>query len=121
MSRSSSTHVAGSTGQPMTPVEIETVSVGGVDHYALKFGGEIRTVLPSPLRYEDNGSMVTLTDGKYTICYLEEVVGYNNGVVIDEGIQFQLLVNDLCTSSYTNRECISIHHVTFFTHIALLI
>jgi hypothetical protein len=105
----------------MTPVEIETVSVGGVDHYALKFGGEIRTVLPSPLQYEDNGSMVTLTDGKYTICYLEEVVGYNNGVVIDEGIQFQLLVNDLCTSSYTNRECISIHHVTFFTHIALLI
>ena len=88
----------------MTPVEIETVNVGGVDHYALKFGGEIRTVLPAPLQYEENGVNITLADGSYTICYLEEVIGYNDGLVENEGIQFQLLVNDLCTSSYTNRE-----------------
>ena len=93
----------------MTPIEIQTVSVGGVDHYALKFGGEIRTVLPSPLQYEQiagdgSTSLVSLPDGSYTICYLEEVVGYNNGQVNNEGVQFKLLVDDLCTSSYTNRE-----------------
>jgi hypothetical protein len=104
MSRSANTHVAGSTGQPMTPLEIQTVDVSGVNHYAIKFGGQIRTVLPEPLVYTESGVNVTLADGKYTICFLDEFVGYNGGNVIDEGVQFQLLVGDLCTSSYTNRE-----------------
>jgi hypothetical protein len=108
MSRSSSTHVAGSTGQPMTPVEIKTVQVSGVNHYALKFGGQIRTVLPKPLVYKENGVNVTLADGMYTICHLDEVVGYNGGNVIDKDVQFQLLVGDLCTSSYTNREFLAL-------------
>lgn len=87
-------------------MEIQTVSVKGTDHYALKFNGEIRTVLPYPLRYRENdGSSVTLSDGKYTICLLDEIVGYNDGSTASvEGYQFQLLVGDLCTSSYTSRE-----------------
>jgi hypothetical protein len=111
MSRSSSTHVAGSTGQPMTPLEIQTVNVSGVNHYAIKFGGRIRTVLPKPLVYTENGVNVTLADGPYTICYLDEIVGYNGGNVIDTGVQFQLLVGDLCTSSYTNREFLALADV----------
>lgn len=105
LSRGSTGYRAGNTGLPFTPIEIETTSVGGVDHYAIKFGGEIRTILPSPLQYEENGAIATLADGSYTICHLEEVVGDKT----DEdsfmtSIQFQLLVGDLCTSSYTNRE-----------------
>lgn len=102
----------------MTPVEIETVNVSGVNHYALKFGGEVRTVLPEPLQYDDNGSLVTLADGSYTICYLDELVGYNNGNVIDEGVQFQLLVGDLCTSSYTNREFKHLDYVVPYCYIS---
>lgn len=111
MSRSSNTHVAGSTGQPMTPLEIQTVVVSGVNHYAIKFGGQIRTVLPAPLVYTESGVNVTLADGKYTICFLDEFVGYNGGNVVDAGVQFQLLVGDLCTSSYTNRECLTLTDV----------
>ena len=104
MSRSANTHLAGSTGMPLTPMKIETVSVDGVNHYAIKFGDQVRTVLPNPLQYEDNGSTVTLPDGSYTICNLDEFVGDNNGNVLEEGLQFKVLVGDLCTSSYTNRE-----------------
>ena len=108
MSRSANTQIAGSTGMPLTPMKIETVSVAGVNHYALKFGDQVRTVLPNPLQYEDNGSTVTLGDGSYTLCNLDEFVGDNNGTVLEEGLLFKVLVGDLCTSSYTNREFMNI-------------
>lgn len=45
---------------------------------------------------------MTLPDGKYTICSVEEVVGTRiGGVEYDH--QFQVLVGDVCESSYTNR------------------
>ncbi|KAL3805312.1 hypothetical protein HJC23_009019 [Cyclotella cryptica] len=103
LSRGNSGYWAGSTGLPFTPVEIETVVVSGENHYAVKFGGDIRTILPNPLKYEENGSIVTLKDGKYTLCHVEEVVGEKIGDVAYGSILFQLLVGDLCTSSYTNR------------------
>lgn len=78
--------------------------VSGETHYAVKFGGEIRTILPNPLKYEENGALVTMEDGKYTICHVEEVVGDKIGDVTYGSILFQLLVGDLCTSSYTNRK-----------------
>jgi len=88
----------------MTPLKIQTVDVGGVNHYAVKFGDQIRTVLPSPLKYNNsNNQEVTLADGSYTICYLEEVLGSTVGTETIPNVQLQLLVNGLCTSSYTNR------------------
>ena len=105
LSRGTSGYWGGNTGLPFTPVEIETISVGGVNHYAIKFGGEIRTILPSPLQYQENGAIVTLADGSYTICHVEEVVSdKTKEISFTTSIQFQLLVGDLCTSSYTNRE-----------------
>jgi hypothetical protein len=104
LSRGYSGYWGGSTGLPFTPVEVETITVGGADHYAIKFGGEIRTILPTPLQYNNGGGTVTLKDGNYTICHVEEVVGDKVGnYTYMDGVQFQLLVGDICTSSYTNR------------------
>lgn len=103
LSRGSSGDNAGNDGLPFTPVEIKTMNIGGTDHYALKFNGHIRTILSSPLQYEDNGLLVTLPDGAYTICHLDEVVG---DLIGNESFdyQFQLVVGELCTSSYTDRD-----------------
>jgi hypothetical protein len=88
----------------MTPLKIQTVSVGGANHYAVKFGDHIRTVLPDPLTYKGaNDADVTVPDGSYTICYVEEVLGSTTGDVTVENVQMQILVNDVCTSDYTNR------------------
>jgi hypothetical protein len=105
LSRGNSGYWAGNTGLPFTPVEIQTLTLGGVNYYSIGFGGEIRTILNNPLQYEERGSNVILTDGNYTICHVEEVVGNQIGnYTFVESVQFQLLVGDLCTSSYTNRE-----------------
>eukprot|EP00804_Cyclotella_cryptica_P004534 CCRYP_006892-RA/>CCRYP_006892-RA protein AED:0.17 eAED:0.17 QI:494/0.84/0.6/1/0.94/0.9/20/0/2106 len=103
LSRGNSGHWAGNSGLPFTPVEIKTIAIDGVNHYSVKFGGEIRTILPRPLTYKDSNNVnVTLSDGKYTICHVEEVVGDKIGNVTYNSVQFQLLVGALCTSSYTN-------------------
>lgn len=95
---------AGSTSQPYTPMEIETTSIGGKTHYMIKWDGNIRTILDAPLQYEENGAkLITLPDGKYTICSAEEVVGTRIGENEYPEYAFQVLVGDLCTSSYTNR------------------
>lgn len=98
-----STNQAGGTGLPFTPMEIETIKVRGNDHYGIKFGDHYRTILSSPLQYEDDdGAIVALDDGKYTICSAEEVVGTRIGDN-DYDYNFQVLVGDLCTSSFTDR------------------
>lgn len=105
LSRGNSGHWAGNTGLPFTPVEIKTLSIGGINYYAVMFGGQIRTILSKPLTYkESNGVNFTLSDGKYTICHVEEVVGDKIGNVTYNNVQLQILVGDLCTSSYTNGE-----------------
>jgi hypothetical protein len=102
LSRGSNTYWAGNSLVPYTPLVIETISISGVHHFALKFGNDIRTISSTPLQYQDGGLTVTLPDGSYTICNAEEVVGTQIG---DNtySYQFQLLVGDICTSSYTNR------------------
>lgn len=96
-------HVAGNTGLPMTKMSVESINLAGATHYQIKFGKHIRTILKNPLQYSDEGGqLVTLPDGKYTICSVEEVVGTRiGGVEYDH--QFQVLVGDVCESSYTNR------------------
>lgn len=102
LSRGTSGDEPGNNGLPFTPLEIETIAIGSTNYYALKFNGDIRTISDVPLQYEDNGSTVTINDGKYTICHLDEVVGNEIGNETFD-YQFQLLVDGLCESSYTNR------------------
>jgi hypothetical protein len=84
-------------------MEIKTLPVNGVNYYAVKFGGEIRTVLSNPLTYKDpNNLNVTLSDGNYTICHAVEFVGDKFGDATYTDARFQVLVGDLCTSSYTD-------------------
>jgi len=61
-----------------------------------------QSVLDHPLQYEENDANVTLADGSYTLCMAEEVVGLQIGENT-YNYQFQILVGDLCTSSFTNR------------------
>lgn len=75
LSRGHGGGIAGSTGHPYTPMKIETV--GG--NTVVKFGDDIRTVLDQPLQYVEDGANVTLTDGSYTLCMAEEVVGLEIG------------------------------------------
>ena len=104
------TSSAGGTGLPMSPMEYykqTNVNGGGEEtYYIIKFQGEIRTILTSPLRYDDSdGSRRALQNGNYTICSVEETVGTKLGTN-DYGWTFQLYVNgnDRCYSSYTNRD-----------------
>jgi hypothetical protein len=114
LSRGNSGYWAGNTGLPFTPVKIETIAVGGVDHYVIKFGEQVRTILKNPLSYTENGATVTLPDGQYTICHVEEFVGNMIGnITYNNNMQFQLLVGDLCTSSYTNRKSASLLRFRF--------
>ena len=96
-------HVAGNTGLPMTKMSVESINLGGATYYQINFGKHIRTILKNPLQYNNEGGQpVTLPDGKYTICSVEEVVGTKIGDV-EYKHQFQVLVGDVCESSYTNR------------------
>ena len=61
---------AGNNGHPYTTMTVQ--SVGG--HTVLKFGGEVRTVLSTPLRYADDSGMdVDLPDAD---------VSMHNGVIL---------------------------------------
>jgi len=96
-------HVAGNTGLPMTTMSIESIDLGGSTYYQINFGKNIRTIRNNPLQYTDKGGqLVTLPDGRYTICSVEEVVGTKIGDV-EYNHQFQVLVGDICESSYTSR------------------
>jgi hypothetical protein len=96
-------HVAGNTGLPMTAMSIESIDLGGSTYYQIKFGKNIRTILKNPLQYNnEGGQLVTLANGNYTICSVEEVVGTKIGEY-EYNHQFQVLVGDICKSSYTNR------------------
>eukprot|EP00804_Cyclotella_cryptica_P019736 CCRYP_009662-RD/>CCRYP_009662-RD protein AED:0.10 eAED:0.10 QI:0/0.90/0.86/1/0.90/0.86/23/166/2685 len=103
LSRGFSGMWAGSSGLPFTPMEVETLPINGVNYYAVKFGGEIRTILSNPLTYKDSNNLnVTLSDGNYTICHAVEFAGDKFGDATYTDARFQVLVGDLCTSSYTN-------------------
>ena len=106
LSRGYSGHKAGNTGLPFTPVEIEKINIEGKNHWVIKFGGNVRTVLDHPPTYvEDGEQYIEIDTGNYTICHVEEVVGNKIGnYTFTQPLQFQLLVGDICTSSYTNRK-----------------
>ena len=104
------------TGAPYTKMRIETVQIGGVNHWVVKFGDHIRTILSSPLEIYSppsrsqmqgggpSGDTVALPDGQYTLCNVEEVVGNQIGGTTFEDIgnyAFQILVGATCDSSYT--------------------
>eukprot|EP00984_Skeletonema_dohrnii_P033852 scaffold31839_cov78-Skeletonema_dohrnii-CCMP3373.AAC.1 len=97
-------------------MKIETIQIEEVDHWAVKFGDDVRTVLSSPLKYYSGGSrsgpsgdLVTLPDGQYTLCNAEEVVGNQLGetqfgeTTFEQmgNYAFQILVGAECSSSYT--------------------
>jgi len=108
---------ADNTGLPFTQMKIETIDIGGVAHYAVKFGDDLRTILDAPLEYYAPGSGVSsirgpsvddtltvLPDGSYTICNVEEVMGNQVGDTSFDVIgnyALQILVGASCTSSYT--------------------
>ena len=103
------TSSAGGTGLPMTPMEYITQpspTNAEETYYIIKFQGEIRTILSSPLRYEDaSGTKRALQDGNYTICSVEETMGTklgNNNY--DWTFQLYINGNDRCYSSYTDRD-----------------
>ena len=46
---------AGNNGHPYTPMNVENdVTIDGVNYTVIKFGGDVRTVLQSPLEYYDD-------------------------------------------------------------------
>lgn len=103
---------ADNTGHPYTKMKIETIQINGVNHWAVKFGDHLRTVLTSPMQYynensnyfDPNGAVTNLPDDEYTLCNAEEVMGSNIGDTTFEDIgtySFQILVGAKCTSSYT--------------------
>lgn len=98
LSRGYTGNRAGNNGLPFTPMRIMTD--GGLT--IIKFGDDIRTILDYPLQYDDGNSPITLSDGDYTICSAEEVLGMQIGNETYH-YQFQVLVGDVCTSSYTDR------------------
>ncbi len=95
------------TGAPYTKMQIETIQIDGENHWAVKFGDHIRTILSSPMEYYSeasrsgpSGDVLTLPDGQYTLCNAEEVAGNQiGGTTFDYA--FQILVGATCSSSYT--------------------
>jgi len=111
ISRGSSS-TADNTGHPYTKMKIETIQINGVNHWKVKFGDQLRTVLSTPLKYyndnnryfDPSGAVTDLPDGEYTLCNAEEVVGSKIGDTTFEDIgtySFQILVGAKCMSSYT--------------------
>lgn len=95
------------TGAPYTKMQIETIQIDGVDHWAVKFGDHVRTILSNPMEYYSgagrngpSGDVLTLPDGQYTLCNAEEIAGEQiGGRTIDYALQ--ILVGTTCSSSYT--------------------
>ncbi len=95
------------TGAPYTKMKIETIQIDGVDHWAVKFGDHLRTILSTPMEYYSgadrnggNGDLITLPDGQYTLCNAEEIAGEQLGeMTINYALQ--ILVGAVCNSSYT--------------------
>ncbi len=123
---------ADNTGLPFTQMKIETIDIGGVTHYAVKFGDDIRTILDAPFQYyapvsgvssirgpSVDDTLTVLPDGSYTICNVEEVMGNQVGDTSFDVIgnyAFQILVGESCTSSYTVRllDILSGDDIVFF-------